>query len=104
MNITSTQSISPLSSSSSFGVSVQTQNAPAPAAGASFGDVLQQLATEASDSVKAGESTAIASVHGQASVLQVVDSLMSAERSLQTMIAVRDKVVGAYQDISRMAI
>ncbi|KAF2990642.1 Flagellar hook-basal body complex protein FliE [Methylocystis sp. MJC1] len=37
-------------------------------------------------------------------MLQVVDAVMAAERSLQTMIAVRDKVVNAYQEISKMAI
>ena len=29
---------------------------------------------------------------------------MAAEQSLQTAIAIRDKVVGAYQEISRMTI
>jgi flagellar hook-basal body complex protein FliE len=74
------------------------------ASGASFGDVLKQLTSEAAESVKGAESTAIAGMQGQASVQQVVDSMMSAERSLQTMIAVRDKAVGAYQEISKMAI
>ncbi|MBU6525696.1 flagellar hook-basal body complex protein FliE [Methylocystis sp. MJC1] len=70
----------------------------------SFGDVLKQLANEGADTIKSGESAAIAGVHGQASMLQVVDAVMAAERSLQTMIAVRDKVVNAYQEISKMAI
>jgi flagellar hook-basal body complex protein FliE len=33
-----------------------------------------------------------------------VEAVMSAEKSLQTALAVRDKVVNAYQEISRMAI
>jgi flagellar hook-basal body complex protein FliE len=70
----------------------------------SFGDMLQQLANETVTTIKDGESTAIAGVHGNASTLQVVDAVMAAERSLQTMIALRDKAVGAYQEISRMAI
>lgn len=41
---------------------------------------------------------------GQASVQQVVEAVMSAEQSLQTALAVRDKVVAAYQEISRMQI
>ncbi len=71
---------------------------------ASFGDVLQQLANETVATIKDGESAAIAGVHGKASTVQVVDAVMAAERSLQTMIAVRDKFVGAYQEISKMAI
>jgi flagellar hook-basal body complex protein FliE len=70
----------------------------------SFGDVLKQLANEGADTIKNGESAAIAGIHGQASMLQVVDAVMAAERSLQTMISVRDKVVNAYQEISKMAI
>ena len=43
-------------------------------------------------------------LQGKASVQQVVEAVMSAERQLQTAIAVRDKVVAAYLEISRMAI
>ena len=50
------------------------------------------------------EALSIAGVRGQASVQQVVDAVMTAEQSLQTAIAVRDKVVSAYLEISRMAI
>lgn len=75
-----------------------------PAAGADFGSILSQVANEAIDSVKAGEKAAISGIQGKASVQQVVDAVMSAERSLQTAIAIRDKITGAYQDISRMAI
>jgi flagellar hook-basal body complex protein FliE len=80
------------------------ETASAAASDVSFGQVLQQLTNEAVNTVKSGESAAIAGVHGQASMLQVVDSVMAAERSLQTMIALRDKAVNAYQEISKMAI
>jgi flagellar hook-basal body complex protein FliE len=70
----------------------------------SFNQVLDTLTRDAVETLKAGEASAIAGVMGKASVQQVVDSVMSAERSLQTMIAVRDRAVGAYQEISRMAI
>lgn len=80
------------------------QSTKATSSEVSFGDVLKQLANEGADTIKNGESAAIAGVHGQASMLQVVDAVMAAERSLQTMIAVRDKVVNAYQEISKMAI
>ena len=54
--------------------------------------------------VRAGEATAISGIGGKASVQQVVEAIMNAEQTLQTAIAVRDKVVAAYQEISRMAI
>lgn len=72
--------------------------------GASFGDVLQQFATQTIDSIKHGESTAIAGVQGSASPQSVVSAVMQAERDLHTAVALRDKAVAAYQEISRMAI
>jgi flagellar hook-basal body complex protein FliE len=73
-------------------------------ASSDFGQMLAQVASEAVNSLKAGEQAAISGVQGKASVQQVVEALMSAERSLQTAIAVRDKVTSAYLEISRMAI
>lgn len=70
----------------------------------SFSEMMSRLSTEAVETIKAGESSAISSIEGKASIQEVVDAIMSAERTLQTMIAVRDKAVNAYQEISRMAI
>lgn len=82
-----------------------------PAAGAvagtapvSFSDMMAQVATTAVDTMKAGEAASIAGIQGKASVQQVVEAVMSAEQTLQTAIAIRDKVVAAYQEIARMAI
>jgi flagellar hook-basal body complex protein FliE len=78
--------------------------AGAEAAAVSFGDVLQQFAASTVNSLKAGEASAIAGVDGKASVQNVVSTVMQAERDLHTAIALRDKAVAAYQEISRMAI
>lgn len=69
-----------------------------------FGDVMIQVAARATETLKAGEAAAISGIQGRASVQQVVEAVMSAEQALQTAIAIRDKVVAAYQEISRMAI
>lgn len=71
---------------------------------ASFSDMMAQVATNAVDTLKAGEASSIAGIQGKASVQQVVEAVMSAEQTLQTAIAIRDKVVAAYQEIARMAI
>jgi len=39
------------------------------------------------------ESAAISGLQGQTSVQHVVESVMGAERSLQTVVAIRDKIV-----------
>ena len=41
---------------------------------------------------------------GDVSVREVVNSVMDAERSLNTAIAIRDKIVQAYLEVSRMQI
>ncbi|WP_425488168.1 flagellar hook-basal body complex protein FliE [Microvirga mediterraneensis] len=78
--------------------------AVAGASQASFGDMMAQVANSAIDTMKAGEAASIAGIQGKASVQQVVEAVMSAEQTLQTAIAIRDKVVAAYQEISRMTI
>ena len=74
------------------------------AASADFGAMLGQLASNASSLLKTAEATSIAGMRGQASVQQVVDAVMSAEQTLQGAIAIRDKVVSAYLELSRMSI
>jgi flagellar hook-basal body complex protein FliE len=69
-----------------------------------FDGVLEQVAADAVGSLKAGEAASISSVQGKVSAQRVVEAVMSAERTLQMAVAVRDKVVQAYQEVSRMAI
>jgi flagellar hook-basal body complex protein FliE len=69
-----------------------------------FGQVLAQVSNDAVNTIKAGETTSIAGLQGTATVQEVVQAVMSAEQTLQTAIAIRDKVVAAYQEITRMAI
>ncbi|MEP9375424.1 flagellar hook-basal body complex protein FliE [Aquabacter sp. CN5-332] len=89
--------------------SVSLENAPGAAATSgvaptSFTEVLADVASNAVSTLKASEAAAISGVEGKASVQRVVEAIMNAEQSLQTVVAVRDKVVSAYQEISRMAI
>lgn len=78
--------------------------AGAATAGADFGAVLNQLAMGTAESLKNAETLSVAGVTGKASMQQVVEAVMSAEESLQGAIAVRDKVVSAYLEVSRMQI
>jgi flagellar hook-basal body complex protein FliE len=79
-------------------------SATAVSGGPSFGQVLANLSTGALDTLKASEATAISGLQGGASVQEVVQSVMSAEETLQAALAIRDKAIAAYQDISRMQI
>lgn len=71
---------------------------------ASFGDVLGQIVTGAAETLKAGEAAGIAGLTGAAPPLAVVSAVTSAQHTLQAALAIRDKAVAAYQEISRMTI
>jgi len=79
-------------------------NAAGATPNANFADVLAEVSTNAVARLEHGEATALRGIEGSASVQQVVEAIMSAEQTLQTAIAIRDKVVSAYQEISRMQI
>ncbi|UOM34306.1 flagellar hook-basal body complex protein FliE [Acuticoccus sp. I52.16.1] len=72
--------------------------------GDSFESMFAKIATNARDAMRAGEAAAISGVSGDSSVQEVVQSLMSAEEHLRAAVAVRDRVVSAYQEIARMQI
>ena len=70
----------------------------------SFGQVLEQVSSEAIQSLRGAEAASVSALQGQASTMEVVEAIKSAEQALQTATAVRDKIVLAYQEVSRMAI
>jgi len=69
-----------------------------------FGSFLAQMAADTANTLKVGEATAIAGVNGQVSTQKVVEAVMATEQTLQSAIAIRDKVVSAFLEISRMSI
>lgn len=76
----------------------------ASAAGSDFGSVMAQLSSDAVKKLQAAETAAVSGIEGKVSTQDVVQSVMSAQESLQTALAIRDKSVSAFQEISRMAI
>lgn len=72
--------------------------------GPSFGEMLEQMAVGVAQSVRNAEHVSARGVAGDASVQEVVEAVMTAEQSLQAGIGIRDRVVNAYLEISRMAI
>ncbi|TIP04402.1 MAG: flagellar hook-basal body complex protein FliE [Mesorhizobium sp.] len=72
--------------------------------GSSFADLLSQAATKTVNTLQGAEQMSIQALKGDADTRQVVDAVLSAQQALQTTIAIRDKVVSAYLEISRMSI
>jgi len=76
----------------------------ASAAGSSFASLLKAGAKNAIESGKKSEQMAQQAIAGKADVRDVVAAVNNAELTLQTVVAVRDKVIGAYSDILKMPI
>ena len=72
--------------------------------GGDFGQVFNQMVGDTVGTLESGEATAIQGLQGGVPAFKVVESVMAAQRSLQSLLAIRDKAVSAYQEISRMAI
>jgi flagellar hook-basal body complex protein FliE len=82
-----------------------TEGSPAVAgSGPDFGQMLSQVVSAAVGTVQAGESAAIQGLQGALPPFKVVETIMGAQRALQQALAIRDKAVAAYQEVTRMAI
>jgi flagellar hook-basal body complex protein FliE len=68
----------------------------------SFGDFLTGAMQNAVQTMQTGEQMAAKQVAGQADIVDVVNAVNSAELTLDTVVAVRDKVISAYQSIMQM--
>ena len=70
----------------------------------SFSDFLSGAVRDSINTIRQGEQAATAQVQGKANLVDVVNSVNAAELTLNTVVAVRDKVVSAYQSILNMPI
>ena len=71
---------------------------------ASFASMVGNAATRVVSNLEQAEQVSAKALQGQGDTRSVVDAVMTAEQSLQAAVAIRDKVVSAYLEISRMAI
>jgi len=69
-----------------------------------FTDFLNGAMKDSVQTMKTGEQMATQQVAGNANIVDVVNAVNSAELTLDTIVAVRDKVVQAYQSIMNMPI
>lgn len=74
------------------------------AKGMDFGDMLKSAMEGATKTSKIAEHKIADQVAGKAELVDVVTAISSAEASLETVMAVRDQVISAYQEIMRMPI
>jgi flagellar hook-basal body complex protein FliE len=76
----------------------------APGDGSGFASMVGEAASAALNTMRHAERTTARGVAGRADVQEVVQALGNAEVTMQAVVAVRDKIVGAYNDILRMSV
>jgi flagellar hook-basal body complex protein FliE len=74
------------------------------ATGLSFGEFLKNSINQSISTVYKSEATSTRALTGKAELNDLVQAVANTELTVQTMVAIRDKVISAYQDIMRMPI
>lgn len=69
-----------------------------------FGAMVQEAIRSAGQASQAAETQAMNVAAGRGDIVDVVTAIAAAETQLETVIAVRDQVIQAYQEILRMPI
>jgi flagellar hook-basal body complex protein FliE len=77
---------------------------PAQQIGSGFGEILNSAVSSISNAGATAEGAITNAAMGRADLVDVVTAVAAAEATLETVVAVRDEVIKAYQDIMRMPI
>lgn len=73
-----------------------------PGGGESFAELLQRAGTGVVDTLRKSEAASLQAVTGKADLAGVTEAVTNAQVALQTVVAVRDRIISAYQDILKM--
>jgi flagellar hook-basal body complex protein FliE len=73
-------------------------------AGPGFADLVKSAVNDAVQSSRHAEAQMIGQAQGKVELVDAVTAISSAQASLQTVMAVRDQVISAYQQILQMPI
>lgn len=72
--------------------------------GQSFAEMLGQATADAIHTVRAADATVQAGLQGKVGTQQIVEATMAMENTVKMSVAVRNKLVDAYQQIMQMQI
>lgn len=78
--------------------------APSAVSGPGFGDILNQAVSTVQNAGAGAEGAITNATMGKGDLIDVTTAVAAAEASLESVMAVRDQVIKAYQDIMRMPI
>ncbi len=72
--------------------------------GGDFMGMVKSAAEKSINTLKSGEVASAKAVTGETTLPELIEAVTAAEMTLQTTVAVRDRMISAYQDIMRMPI
>jgi len=72
--------------------------------GPSFSSVLKDVVNAVTDTAQKSDVQAQAVAAGKSNMIDVVTAVAETETTMQTLVAVRDKVISAYEDVLKMPI
>jgi flagellar hook-basal body complex protein FliE len=75
-----------------------------PETGGGFGSMVEKLVSDAASNMRSAETASARQVAGKGDLIDVVTAVGAAETALDTVVAVRDRMVNAYSEIMRMQI
>jgi flagellar hook-basal body complex protein FliE len=99
-----TISLAPAGAAAAYRAADALPGAATQAASAGFGAALTRAMEQAVEVGREADTASTRALAGSGSVTDVVLAVGRAELTLQTAVAVRDRVVAAYQDVMRMPI
>lgn len=86
------------------GLSAGLAKAVGEAGGQNFGAMVKDAVGAVAQAGRGADAQAQAAVTGKANVVDVVTAIAESETAIETLVAVRDKVIQAYEEIMRMPI
>lgn len=75
-----------------------------PAGGSQFAEVLSSMMSDFDSSLRAAEKLSVGALTGDVPLQKVVEAVVAAEQKVQLTTSVRDKIVAAYLELTRMPI
>jgi flagellar hook-basal body complex protein FliE len=73
-------------------------------ANGSFGGMVQQFVGGTAETARKAEAQMVQATAGKGDLVDVVTAIAESEAALETLVAVRDRVIAAYEEIMRMPI
>lgn len=89
---------------SRIGTQIPTQETAPASAQSNFQDMVKGAISETIDLTKTSEQMSIQGMQGKADIQDVVQAVANAQTALETVVAVRDTAIKAYQTIMQMPI